>query len=302
MANSPHPQAQAQPLGYAELLDLIGHREGIHNVACPLCGPYRRAAVNRRRQVLRVWYAAGFATYACARCGEHGYARGDVRKVDRGALAKARAAANERAAVTDRDKRRRAQWFWDRRLPIGGTPAERYLRVARAYSGPLPPTIGFLPGRGDHSAALISAFGMPDEVEPGVMSITTAAVRGVHLTKLAPDGSAKAGTDTDKIMLGCARGAPIALAAIGDSLGLAVTEGIEDALSVHEATGLGSWAAGAASLMPALAPVIPDWVEIVTILVDDDLAGRRNAEDLAQRLAQRDIAVRFVVPALAGVA
>ena len=36
-----------------------------------------------------------------------------------------------------------------------------------------------------------------------------------------------------------AGGLPIVVAPVNDSLGLAITEGIEDALSVHEATGFG---------------------------------------------------------------
>ena len=64
-------------------------------------------------------------------------------------------------------------------------------------------------------------------------------MRGVHITRLAADGSGKAGTDRDKFMRGLARGSPIVLAPPNDLLGLAITEGIEDALSVYAATGLG---------------------------------------------------------------
>jgi hypothetical protein len=121
-------------------------------------------------------------------------------------------------------------------------------------------------------------------------------IQAIHLTRLKPDGTAKAGTDRDKIMLGRPRGAPIVLAEIDDGLGLAITEGIEDGLSVHEATGLGVWAAGAASLMPALAPAVPGFVEVVTIIVDDDKAGRLNARELARRLEDRGIETRLVSP------
>ena len=44
------------------------------DVACPICGPSRQEPENRKRKVLRVWLANGFATYNCARCGAHGYA------------------------------------------------------------------------------------------------------------------------------------------------------------------------------------------------------------------------------------
>jgi hypothetical protein len=126
--------------------------------------------------------------------------------------------------------------------------------------------------------------------------VQSAEIQAIHLTRLKPDGTAKAGTDKDKIMLGRPRGAPIILAEIDDGLGLAITEGIEDGLSVHEATGLGVWAAGAASLMPALASAVPGFVEVVTIIVDDDKAGRVNSDELAQRLDDRGIEARLVSP------
>jgi hypothetical protein len=95
-------------------------------------------------------------------------------------------------------------------------------------------------------------------------------------------------------MIGTPSGSPIVLAAPGELGGLAIAEGIEDALSVHEATGLGAWAAGAASFMPALATAVPDWIECVTIIVDDDDAGRTNADALADRLDCRGVGIRLV--------
>jgi hypothetical protein len=147
---------------------------------------------------------------------------------------------------------------------------------------------------------MIAAFGMPDEPEPGVISISDDAVTGVHLTRLAPGGAGKAGTDVDKLMVGRPLGSPIVVAPSTDLGGLAITEGIEDALSVHEATGLGAWAAGAASFMPALAAAVPDWIECITILVDDDDAGRSNADALAEHLERRRFPVRLVFPTAAG--
>jgi hypothetical protein len=75
----------------------------------------------------------------------------------------------------------KAQWLWAKRQPIAGSIAETYLRSARGYGGPLPATLGFLPSRGDHPPAMIAAFGMATECEPGVLRIADAAVLGVHL-------------------------------------------------------------------------------------------------------------------------
>jgi hypothetical protein len=120
-------------------------------------------------------------------------------------------------------------------------------------------------------------------------------VRGIHLTSLKPDGSGKAGTERDKIMIGKSTGFPIMLAPINDLLGLAIAEGIEDALSLHEATGLGAWAAGSASRLPALAERIPGFCETVTIAADDDQAGLKYADELGQ-IVLRSRECRILVP------
>jgi hypothetical protein len=137
------------------------------------------------------------------------------------------------------------------------------------------------------AAALIAAFGLPTEPEPGRLAIADDAIGGVHITRLAPDGLGKAGTETDKIMVGISHGSPIVLAPPNDLLGLLMAEGIEDALSGHEATGLGAWAAGSASRLPALAESVPYWIEAVTILAHDDREGRRHAATLASNLRHR---------------
>lgn len=107
--------------------------------------------------------------------------------------------------------------------------------------------------RKSSAPAMIAAFGVADEPEPGAIIIAENAIRGVHLTKLASDGSGKAGSDNDKIIIGKCLRSPIVLAPPNDLMGMAVTEGIENGLSMFVATGLGVWAAGAASRMPMLA-------------------------------------------------
>jgi hypothetical protein len=86
----------------------------------------------------------------------------------------------------------------------------------------------------------------------------------------------------------------VALRITNDLLGLAITEGIENAVSVHEATGLGAWAAASASRLPALASAIPDYIETVKIIMDD-ADGRRFAGELAAHLSDRNIEVRLVL-------
>jgi hypothetical protein len=276
-------------LSFADLSRLTGGRLGRFDIACPMCGPYRRAPVNQRRPVLRVWrLEPGFATFLCVRCGEKGWAQDrSAPAPDPVKLARARAEAAERERVSAAERLSKARWLWSKRQPIAGSIAETYLRQARAYHGPLPATLGFLPARGKHGPAMIAAFGLPTEPDPGRLAIADEAVRGVHITRLAPDGLGKAETETDKIMIGLSHGSPVVLAPPNDLLGLLMAEGIEDAISGHEATGLSAWAAGSASRLPALAESVPHWIEAVTILAHDDREGRRHAATLASNLRQR---------------
>lgn len=286
----------ATTIGLDEIDRLTEGKTGRLDVPCPLCGPDRRSPANQRRPVLRVWRLShAFASYHCARCGEKGFARGPYSTpIDPGKLAKVRAEAAQREQEAAGERIRKARWLWARRKPISGTIAETYLRVARAFGGRLQATLGFMPGSEKHSPAMIAAFGIALEPEPGMLAIKDDAVCAVHITRLTPDGLSKAGTSSDKIMLGRPRGAAIILAPPNNLSSLVISEGIEDALSAHEVTGCGAWAAGAASFMPALADVVPDYIESVTILVDGDNAGRRSSQDLAARLKAKSCEVNLV--------
>ena len=186
----------------------------------------------------------------------------------------------------------KATWIWSQRLPPEGTIVERYLRKARGYAGSFPKTIGFLaPKKVTQHPAMIAAYSLVDEPEPGVVGLPR-DVDAVHLTLLRPDGSDKADVEHSKISVGSPRQRPIVLALPNDLFGLTITEGIEDALTAHLATGLGSWAAGSASYMPALANVVPNYIEAVTIYAHDD-GGRPFALKLAETLYLRGIEVRL---------
>jgi hypothetical protein len=276
---------------------LIGRRLGTFDVPCPLCGP-DKSVRGQQRKVLRVWrLEKGFAGFCCARCGEHGHIRDrQAPPPDPVRLAKARVEAAEHARVATADRLAKARWLWSQRKPIAGSLVETYLRQARGYGGPLPATLGYLPPRGEHGPAMIAAFGLAHEVEPGVIDITDNAVCGVHLTRLLPDGSDRERGEGGKIMVGFSAGSPIVLAPPNDLLGMAVAEGIENAIAVHETTGLGAWAAGSASRMPALADAVPDYCDCLTIVADDDIDGRRHAATLADRVRARGIEVRCVLP------
>jgi hypothetical protein len=187
-----------------------------------------------------------------------------------------------------RQQREKAAWLWSRRRPIKGTPAEHYLRQVRGYSGPIPKTLAFLPpSKPEHRPAMIAAYSLVDEPEPGILG-TPSNIAAVHLTLLQADGGDKAEVEHNKLTVASPRGRPIVLAPPNDLLGLAITEGIEDALTAHQSTGLGAWAAGCAPYMPALADAVPDYVEAITIYAHDD-GGKRCALELANRLEARGI-------------
>jgi hypothetical protein len=286
---------------FNQILDITHDRYGIIDSVCPLCSHLRKPA-KQRLKALRVYRdAPDFARFYCAHCEAKGWVsdRGDAttaKRLPAAEIEKIKADINARELEHELARRMKALGLWRRGEPVANTPVERYLTLARGYRGRIPATIRFLPASRGFAPAMIAAIGIADEVEPGVVAISDQAMRGVHITSLQSDGLAKAGTDRDKIMIGKSIGTPIVLAPPNDGLGLAITEGIEDALSVHEATGLGAWAAGSASRMSALAAAVPDYIECVNIVADDDDAGRINAQKLADALASRHSDVRLIVP------
>ncbi len=191
-----------------------------------------------------------------------------------------------------RDEQRlaKARWLWGRSQPARGTLAERYLASREIRLCELPGTLRFLPALriGQHPA-MIAVFGLPHENRPGELVMPPSRIRGVHLTLLKADGSGKTDTRPNKLMVGASSGSPIVVAPANDLGGLAICEGIEDALSLHQATGLGAWAAGSANRLARLADLVPSSVETVTVAVDDDTTSRRGSYELARRLEGRGI-------------
>ena len=152
--------------------------------------------------------------------------------------------------------------------------------------------LGFLPaGLADNKIpypAMIAAHGMPEEYEPGRLRIDK--VSGVRLTFL--DGPKKAPMEDPRKAHGVCKGHPIVVAPPNDGLALSIAEGTESALSLHVARGFGAWAAGSANFMPALADVVPGYIESVTIWAEKGKAGQDNSRELHRRLKARGLEVR----------
>jgi hypothetical protein len=274
-------------LSFAQL-SALAPSLGIYDVPCPLCS----ALHNPLRRTLRIWRERDdFMGYACARCAEKGWSRsgqGAAFPAHERLSAIQRETANRLCA--ERDKNRlKARWMWSASRPSKSqTPPFVYLREVRNYQGPIPFTLRYLPPR------MIAAIGMahePSELRPGAYVIAEHALAAVHLTLLQPDGSGKAhDVENAKLIVGQgSAGSPICLVPSNDLLGLVITEGIEDALSMHEATGLGAWAAGCAGRMPALAHRVPAWMDCVTVVADADADGQRHSRKLYERLLDRGI-------------
>ena len=269
---------------------------------CPICGGRDRFGINVRK---RLWNCRGcrkggdvialmqflkgcsFVEALQILSGEAPSA-GELRRVTERHRTEAGADDYERR---QRDKARR---LWRASRAAAGTTVESYLRARGIALSSLPTTVRFLPPlKPEHHPAMIVAYGLPQEPEPGVLTIAEDAISAVQLTLLKPDGSGKADVENAKLTIASPASMPMVLAPPNDLLGLAICEGVEDALSAHQATGLGAWAAGGASFMPRIAAAIPDYVEAVTVFAHADTAGQRAARELADALIARGIEVRI---------
>lgn len=284
-----------------QTLQHLSHGKAVTDAPCPTCSAGKSPS-GRTRKVLRIWNEReGFATFKCQRCGEHGYAHADNRPLSRKSAydeaADAIAAFKAPTIVPvkqerDKDKLKMIRSLWRRSVPSRGTIVETYERTRKCWVDTQ--TVRYLPPLSDHSPAMIVPFGIPTEPEPGVLHIATADIHGIQLTKLKVDGSGKADVEPKKITLGQCVGYPIVLAPPNDLLALVIAEGVEDALTAHIASGRGAWASGGANRLPALAEKVPSDIQHVTVMMDDDDAGRRNANELGVRLQRRGIEVELL--------
>jgi hypothetical protein len=282
--------------GAREIAHLLGkaHREGRNwRCVCPLHGGHSLTLRDGSNTLLVKCFAGCATADVLAELRHRGLIEGRNRARRSLPLSPSRA-STDRDEDYERQQHQKAQWLWSRSRQIEGTIADTYLRQTRGITCPLPPTLAFLPPRKpEHHPAMIAAFALAHEIEPGVLG-PPRNVDAIHLTLLKADGSGKAEVVKPKFSVGSPGSKPIVLAPPNDLLGLTIVEGIETGLSAFMATGLGVWAAGSAGRMPALANEVPDYIECVTIHQENDHAGRRQAPKLAQLLFKRGIEIRIV--------
>ena len=126
-------------------------------------------------------------------------------------------------------------------------------------------------------------------------------VRGVQLTKLAPDGRTKRGTDCDRLTFGPYKGSACRLfKPAGDTL--AVAEGVETALAFASLRKVPCWATFGTRNLEAFDP--PTGIRTVIIAADGDRAtkpgdfkGLDAADALFDRLRQRCRVIIAAAPA-----
>lgn len=125
--------------------------------------------------------------------------------------------------------------------------------------------------------------------------IVTDRPLGVHRTFLSADGSAKSIVEPARMMLGQARGAVVKLTPDADvTLGLALTECIEDALAVLNSGVAPVWACLSPGAMTAF-PVLRG-VEALTIYRDEGAPGGDAADACARRWQSAGREVYIVDP------
>jgi putative DNA primase/helicase len=131
----------------------------------------------------------------------------------------------------------------------------------------------------------------------------------LHRTYLDPNGGGKAKVSSPKkimtgIYSGATMGAGVRLSSALDHL--AVTEGIETGLAVHQMTGIPTWAAVSAGGLERL--IWPPCVKTLTICADHDAVnpktgkrpGLEAAHTLARRALEDGLLVKMAIPPLEG--
>lgn len=140
-----------------------------------------------------------------------------------------------------------------------------------------------------------------DEVHPAMVCLMQSATdgrpTGIHRTALRSDGSGKAEMadgGSPKRMLGKAAGSAIKLGSAGMCRRLAITEGVEDALTI-ENLGLGPvWALSNSGAIQAFAP-LPDIDELI-IYGDADPAGQSAARSCAEKWSGSGVRAKVLLP------
>lgn len=261
---------------------------------CPICGGTDRFWVNTRRNI-----------WGCRGCGKSGediielvrHLDGVDFQVAVATLTEGTAAGHSaspvRVSAQETPKQGQDDWgqrhalkLWREAVAIERTLAERYLRETRGLELPADVSPRVLKFHrhcvfgGDRLPCLLALYRHIETNEP----------RGIHRTALARDGR-----KLDRKALGPTRNAAIKISpddAVG--AGLTIAEGLETTLAGMQHGFRPAWAVGCAGAIATF--LVLDGVETLTVLVDNDEAGLRAADECSRRWRAAERTVRRIVP------
>jgi len=206
-----------------------------------------------------------------------------------------RAQHEKRAAAATAKRKTRidaALDIWRNSLPAADTLCETYL-ASRLLVGPVPPVLRYVPSF-FHKEAGIGypvLIGLVEHEENGAVA--------VHITYINPlDATVRVAIQPRKKSLGPVGGGAIRLAPASSTL--AISEGIEDALTFMQATGTPTWAAISASGIRNFVPPPLSTTGTLILIEDQDAnnEGQKAVADAARRLAKNGYAVKIARPTI----
>lgn len=270
---------------------------------CPACGGKDRFRFDNRD---------GRGSFFCNGCGGSGDGFSLLMRVHGCDLAAAREMVMVAAGLSDCDgqintmrtikpKRSTAtpdklEWnstaesIWRKTQGLRGTLGEIYLRSRNCMLPPRDSHLRYLPPDGTYPPSLCAA----------ITDAVTAKPISLHFTRLAADGTGKAGTERDKTLLkghrkagGCIRLWPDECV----TTGLGIAEGVETCLAVaHAFTPIWSCIdSGNLAGFPLL-----NGIESLRVFVDNDIPGIRAARTVGQRWADAGREATLIRPTAVG--
>ena len=192
----------------------------------------------------------------------------------------------------DTDQQQRMEFArrkWREARPLVDTPADVYFRERGLKPGPdgWPASLRYHAGlRHGPTGLLLPALVAAVTIWPD------RNVVGLHRTFLRVDGKDKAPVSSNKMMIGKCAGGAVRLAPADPELVL--SEGLETALSVQQATGKAVWACLSTSGLKSV--ILPPEVETVTIAADADEPGEEAAQAAARRFIAEGRTVKIARP------
>lgn len=184
--------------------------------------------------------------------------------------------------------------LWRQAVAIEGTPAAAYLR-RRGIMADLPSSLRFAMLKPPRDSSVADANGRG--LLPAMVALVNAPdgePAGIQRTFLTEDGRKAASADGKvKYSLGNLRGGAVHL---GPSLatGMAVTEGVEDALSLMQMGAASAWSAAGTGMLCSMH--LPELVRSVVIGADADMPGQHAAAKAAAAFARDGREVRIITP------